>query len=74
MRRALERGSDDWIEWKGGAWNAGPVDDRTTIEVRFRDGDTETDAADQFSWDHSGGTSDITHYRVVSTGRLGDDR
>lgn len=55
----------DWNEWKGGGR---PVPPGTWVEIRFRNGKTETDGATMFWWHHcsTDDASDIVAYRVVS--------
>jgi hypothetical protein len=53
--------NDGWNEWKGGEC---PV--RTpVVEVRFRDGDTDTRTPDEFSWRHLYGAYDIIAWRLA---------
>lgn len=52
----------DWIEWKGGECQ---VDDKTRVDVKFRDGlVSEDDHASVWGWDHMYGKSDIVAYRI----------
>ena len=58
--RADVRSSDDWVTWDGGMM---PVDGM--VEVRYRNGVTNTDDADSFLWDHSDCPNDIVAYRIA---------
>ena len=54
------RSSDDWVKWRGGMM---PV--TGMVEVRYRNGVTNTDDADSFLWDHRDYPDDIVAYRKV---------
>ena len=53
--------ADGWIEWNGGMM---PV--TGMVEVRYRNGVTNTDDADSFLWDHRDCPDDIVAYRKIS--------
>ena len=59
--RAEVRSSDGWVTWDGGEM---PV--TGMVEVRYRNGATNTDDADSFLWDHSDCPNDIVAYRKVT--------
>ena len=54
------RSSDDWVKWRGGMM---PV--TGMVEVRYRNGVTNTDDADSFLWDHRDYPDDIVAYRIA---------
>ena len=58
--RADVRSSDGWVKWDGGEM---PV--TGMVEVRYRNGVTNTDDADSFLWDHSDCPDDIVAYRIA---------
>ena len=58
--RAEVRSSDGWVKWDGGEM---PV--TGMVEVRYRNGVTNTDDADSFLWDHSDCPDDIVAYRIA---------
>ena len=53
--------SDGWVTWNGGMM---PV--TGMVEVRYRNGVTNTDDADSFLWDHRDCPDDIVAYRKIS--------
>lgn len=54
--------NNDWIEWHGGEC---PVNGDTVVQVKRKDGKTETDNAIELLWMHYDLPSDITHYRIA---------
>ena len=52
--------SDGWVTWDGGVM---PV--TGMVEVRYRNGVTNTDDADSFLWDHRDYPDDIVAYRIA---------
>ena len=58
VRYAADVRSDGWVKWGGGVM---PV--TGMVEVRYRNGATNTDDADSFLWDHSDCPDDIVAYR-----------
>ena len=52
--------SDGWVTWNGGMM---PV--TGMVEVRYRNGVTNTDDADSFVWDHRDCPDDIVVYRIA---------
>lgn len=42
--------SNQWIEWNG---RSQPVSDDTVVEIKFRDGDTQTHPASFYRWQHA---------------------
>lgn len=62
-----ERERQKGSEWKRHrAGRKQPIPDRTEIEVKFRDGDTQTVMSDRVDWIHYGHGSDLMQYRVIS--------
>ena len=59
VRYAADVRSDDWVKWGGGVM---PV--TGMVEVRYRNGVTNTDDADSFLWDHRDYPDDIVAYRI----------
>lgn len=55
---------DGWIEWAG---NIDPMEEpvRGMVEVKFRNGSTDTGRAAKWYWAHDGDDADIIAYRVV---------
>lgn len=51
----------DWIDWQGG--DIAPVVEH--VEIKLRDGSTDTAFSHEWSWDHSGSPDDIVAFRVV---------
>lgn len=51
-----------WVEWRGESGEP-PVGAEETIEVRFRDGDTEIAPAADYEWMHDGEFYDIIAWR-----------
>lgn len=54
-----------WIKWHGGEC---PVPPDTPVEVKFRDGDSQSGYsayAYAYSWNHGGGIADIVEYRIT---------
>ena len=60
VRYAADVRSDDWVKWGGGVM---PV--TGMVEVRYRNGVTNTDDADSFLWDHRDYPDDIVAYRIA---------
>ena len=58
VRYAADVRSDDWVKWGGGVM---PV--TGMVEVRYRNGVTNTDDAGSFLWDHRDCPDDIVAYR-----------
>jgi hypothetical protein len=58
----LEPDEPEWFDWHGGEC---PVPAGTRVEVGFRDGDKDTDEADEFRWSHKGFKADILAYRIL---------
>ena len=58
VRYAADVRSDDWVKWGGGVM---PV--TGMVEVRYRNGATNTDDADSFVWYHRDYPDDIVAYR-----------
>lgn len=54
------RSSDDWVKLGGGVM---PV--TGMVEVRYRNGVTNTDDSDSFLWDHRDCADDIVAYRIA---------
>lgn len=51
------------IKWDGGEC---PVPPETMVEVRYRNGDTETgNSADEYLWHHGFGETEIVEYRAA---------
>lgn len=59
----------DWIKWNGGEC---PVHPDTTIEVEYRDGNSEEDKAGSFDecWTNDSDPADIVAYRIISEPQL----
>lgn len=54
------RSSDDWVKWDGGVTPATGM-----VEVRYRNGMTNTDDADSFLWEDRNHPDDIVAYRIA---------
>lgn len=52
----------DWIEWPGS--DNSPVE--AHVEIKLRDGSTDTAFSHEWVWRHSGESDDIVAYRVVA--------
>lgn len=63
------RSSDGWVTWGGGMMPATGM-----VEVRYRNGVTNTDDADSFLWDHRDYPDDIVAYRKISPAPQYDPR
>ena len=66
--------SEGWIEWEGGEC---PVDTSEIIDIKFRDGEIETDKALGWRWHHDNNCADIIAYRLHQpdiNSRANDDR
>jgi len=62
VKKAAEN-NEPWIEWYGGDL---PVKWDTPVEIRFRDGNTQSRShAGNIRWAHWGDYGDVTGYRVV---------
>lgn len=57
---------DDWITWNGGVC---PVNGKTRVEIKFRNGYQRTTSAKWWRWSHndydSDSNFDIVAYRIV---------
>jgi len=58
--------ADGWYEWKGNDM----VRPAGRVEVVFRGGQSETDAAKNWHWKHDGSISDIVKWRPIVLGCL----
>ena len=64
-RMKLDLAKKEWIEWPGGDC---PVDDRTPVWLRFRDGEERlTQWPDDWWWSHDHGDADIVAYRLADS-------
>lgn len=56
-----------WVTWEGGESWPQWLDEETKVEIKMRDGGTETCVARCFSWSHDGYGGDIVAYRTEHT-------
>ena len=60
LQKAREQ-DGGWIEHDGGKQ---PIDDKVTVEIRFRGGETEVGHAKYWYWKHDQDESDVVAYRL----------
>lgn len=60
--KRAERG--EWIDWKGGELM--PVDGAELVDVRWTNGDIDTNAAGNFRWTHDSEILNIESYRLAN--------
>lgn len=62
---AATKAEPQWVEWPSTDHMDAPVPGASTVEVRFRNADTDTAEADTYRWDSTNESDDIVAYRVL---------